>query len=62
MIQKSGEFQLQSLPVTTDSAASSSRLLPLFVDGNGWSTEVVLMNRSTTLQTGSVQFSGPALG
>jgi len=59
MIQKSGEFQLQSLPVTTDSAASSSRLLPLFVDGNGWSTEVILMNRSTTLQTGSVQFSGP---
>ena len=59
MTQKSGEFQLQSLPVTTDSAASSSRLLPLFVDGNGWSTEVVLMNRSTTLQTGSVQFSGP---
>jgi len=58
IIQKSGEFLLQSLPVVADGWTGNTQLLPFFVDGGGWSTEVVLMNRSTTVQAGFVQFFG----
>jgi hypothetical protein len=53
----SGEFELQSLPVALG-GATNNQLLPLFVDGQGWSTEVVLMNKSTSTQSGTVQFWG----
>jgi hypothetical protein len=55
--RRSGEFLLQSLPVV-NGGTGNTQLLPFFVDGGGWSTEVVLMNRSTSVQTGFVQFFG----
>jgi len=57
LMRRNGDSQLQSLPVALG-GTSNNQLLPLFVDGQGWSTEVVLMNKSTSTQAGTVQFWG----
>jgi hypothetical protein len=58
LTRRNGEFLLQSLPIAQGSSEGSSSFLPAFVDGGGWSTEVILTNSSSTLQVGKVQFWG----
>jgi hypothetical protein len=57
--QSTGEFLFSSLPLSMDGQSASGSVLPMFVDGGGWTTEVVLMNRSSAPQHGTVQFYGP---
>jgi hypothetical protein len=58
LTQRSGEFLLQSLPIAMGSPQGTSALIPTFVDGGGWSTEVVLTNPTSALQVGKVEFWG----
>jgi len=51
-----GELALANLPIFA--GRSSGPVIPFFAAGGGLGTEVVLMNPSTTTQTGSVQFLG----
>jgi hypothetical protein len=56
------ELLMTTLPVIDLSAPSvtGSVVLPHFVDGDGWSTEIVLVNRTDNLSTGAVQFLDPS--
>jgi hypothetical protein len=58
LTRRNGEFLLQSLPIALGDATGNSSFLPAFVDGGGWSTEVILTNNSSALQVGKVQFWG----
>jgi hypothetical protein len=58
LTRRNGEFLLQSLPIAQGSSVGTSSFLPAFVDGGGWSTEVILTNNSSALQVGKVQFWG----
>src|SRR4030095_615689 len=51
--RSTGEFLFSSLPLASEPVVSP--VLPMFVDGGGWTTEVVLMNRSTAPQNGTLQ-------
>jgi hypothetical protein len=55
----SGISLFSSLPVVTSNVGGENPVLPMFVDGGGWSTEVVLMNTSAAPQQGTIQFFGP---
>ena len=53
------EFLLTTLPVSTLAAAGDEVVyFPHFADGNGWTTEVVLVNPSDATISGTVQFFG----
>jgi glutamine amidotransferase PdxT len=55
-----GEFLMTALPVSDITATSSNAIvLPHFVDGGGWTTQVVLTNSSDSPISGIVQFYGP---
>ena len=56
--QRSGENLLESFPVVSGDPSATSTLIPTFVDGGGWSTEVVLTNPTSSLLAGKVQFLG----
>jgi len=58
LTRRNGEFLLQSLPIAQGNSEGSTAFLPAFVDGGGWSTEVILTNNSSALQVGKVQFWG----
>jgi hypothetical protein len=44
--------------MAAEGGSGDSPLLPLFADGAGWSTQVVLINNSAAAQSGTVQFFG----
>jgi hypothetical protein len=58
LTRRNGEFLLQSLPIAQGNSGGSSSFLPAFVDGGGWTTEVILTNNSSAVQVGKVQFWG----
>ena len=58
LTQRSGEFLMQSMPIAQNAPQGTTALLPAFVDGGGWSTEVVLTNTSSAVQVGKVEFFG----
>ncbi len=52
------EFLMTTLPVAPLSSTSSATVyFPHFVDGSGWTTQVVLVNPTDSTMTGTVQFS-----
>jgi hypothetical protein len=58
------DFLLTTIPVATlQSASTAPAVLPHFADGNGWSTDVVLVNPSDQPISGAIQFesAGPGL-
>jgi hypothetical protein len=57
-----GELLMTTQPVSSLDAptARTSIIFPMFSDGGGWSTQVVLVNPTDTPVTGAVQFFGPA--
>jgi hypothetical protein len=57
LINERGEFLMSNLPVFSTSP-SSDQLIPFFVDGAGWSSQIVLTNPSEETLTGTVQFYG----
>jgi hypothetical protein len=54
------EFLMSTLPVAQFGVAqNSAAVISQFADGGGWSSQVVLVNSSDALETGTVQFVGP---
>ena len=58
------EFLITTLPVSPLSAAITGEVVvfPHFADGGGWTTQVILVNPSEALITGSVAFVGQGNG
>jgi hypothetical protein len=56
-----GEFLITTLPVAALDAPppTGTLILPHYVNGGGWTTQVILVNPTDDLMTGSVQFIGP---
>ncbi len=53
------DFLITSQPVvSTQSASNTLLVLPHFADGGGWATQVVLLNSTDQVITGTVQFFG----
>ena len=61
-VNESGGFLLTTLPVLDLSAggASGTQVVPHFAAGGGWTTQIILVNPTATVQTGSIQFFDPA--
>ena len=59
-----GDFLITTLPVLDLSKGSSSgtQVVPHFAVGDGWTTQIILVNPSDNPQTGTVQFLGPGSG
>src|SRR5262249_17996033 len=55
-----GEFLMTALPVVPVMVGDfqSSTVLPQFAEGNGWSTQVILMNPTNAPLMGTIQFFG----
>jgi len=51
-----GDFLFSTLPVLRIGVATT--MLPLFAQGDGWNTQLILTNSSATQQTGTVRFFG----
>jgi hypothetical protein len=55
-----GEFLMTALPVSDITQSSTNAVvLPHFVDGGGWTTQLVLTNPSDSVLAGSIVFYGP---
>ena len=60
---EAGEFLMTTLPVALlSSPASGTVYFPHFADGNGWATQVILVNPTDRTITGTVGFLGPGSG
>ena len=56
---EAGEFLMTTLPVAPlSSTASDTVYFPHFADGNGWATQVILVNPTDRTITGTVAFLG----
>jgi hypothetical protein len=55
------EFLMSTLPVIDTAAAPANgmQVIPHYVDGGGWSTQIVLVNPTNVPMTGGLQFSKP---
>ncbi len=59
LINKRLEFLMTTFPVASLTPATEDTIyLPRFVDGDGWTTKVVLVNSADLAITGTVQFFG----
>jgi NHL repeat len=58
------ETLFTTLPVANlaDADRTDDLLFPQFADGNGWFTQIALVNPGNTTSTGTVQFTNPAGG
>jgi len=57
IVNPGGEFAGASLPAADLSApARDSAMLPLVTEGGGWSTQIVLINSTDQVLSGSIQF------
>ena len=60
---EAGEFLMTTLPVAPLSSTSSDTVyFPHFADGNGWATQVILVNPTDRTITGTVAFLGQGSG
>ncbi|MFI5223551.1 MAG: Ig-like domain-containing protein, partial [Nitrospirales bacterium] len=57
LINERCEYVWSTMPIST-AIPTGPRLLPLFADGGGWNTQVILTNGSTDTITGTVEFFG----
>jgi len=54
-----GEFLITTLPVApTSSTQTGTSYIPHFADGGGWTTQVILVNPTDGLLTGTIRFVG----
>ena len=60
---EASEFLMTTLPVAPlSSAATDTLYFPQFADGNGWVTQVILVNPTDSTIAGMVGFIGPGSG
>jgi hypothetical protein len=56
-VNERGDFLMTTLPIADLSASSTSMaVIPHFVEGSGWSTQIELVNSSDTAMTGNLVF------
>ena len=62
LLNERSEFLLTTLPVTDlgEPSKTDALLFPHFADGGGWTTQIVLVNPTDSLITGTIQFRDPA--
>jgi hypothetical protein len=61
LLNERGDYLTSAVPVLDPSAAppSGSVVVPHFADGNGWTTQIVLVNPTDSTLTGNVVFAEP---
>ncbi len=63
LTNRDGEFLMTTLPVAPLASTSADTVyFPHFTDGDGWVTQVILVNPTDTTITGTVRFLGPGSG
>jgi hypothetical protein len=62
LVNERSEFIFTTLPVIPAEAPAVEPVLPLFVNGGGWTTEVVLSNPSDFPVSGELEFMGQGSG
>ena len=55
-----GKFLMTTLPVAdlSEPASSAAVFIPQYADGGGWTTQVILINKSDASNSGTIQFLG----
>jgi hypothetical protein len=61
LINERSDFLLTTLPVIdlSKGASTGTQVVPHFAVGDGWGTQIILVNPTDQPQTGNVQFFGP---
>jgi hypothetical protein len=64
LVNERDDFLLTTLPVVdlSKGASSGTQVIPHFAVGDGWQTQIVLLNPTDAPQTGALQFFGPGSG
>ena len=66
LTNRDGEFLMATLPVeplaSGATISSDTAYFPLFVDGDGWVTQVILVNPMDEMIEGTIEFLGPGSG
>jgi hypothetical protein len=61
LVNERGDFLITTLPVIdlSKGASTGTQVVPHFAVGDGWQTQIILVNPTDSVQTGTVQFLGP---
>ena len=61
LINERSDFLITTLPVIdlSKGASNGTQVVPHFAVGDGWGTQIILVNPTDSAQTGTVQFFGP---
>lgn len=64
LVNEQGEFLITTLPVvdTSVSAGTGTQFIPHFAEGEGWTTQILLINPTDAAMTGTVQFFSQGSG
>jgi hypothetical protein len=64
LVNERGDFLITTLPVIdlARSASIGTQVVPHFAVGDGWGTQIILINPTDVAQAGTVQFFGPGSG
>jgi hypothetical protein len=64
LVNERSDFLITTLPVIDLSQAvrTGTQVVPHFAVGDGWGTQIILVNPTDLAQTGNVQFLGPGSG
>ncbi|MBI4475369.1 MAG: Ig-like domain-containing protein, partial [Acidobacteria bacterium] len=57
-VNERSDFLMTTLPVASLASSSGSVFFPHFADGDGWRSQIVLVNPTSSPLTGSIQFLG----
>ncbi|MBI4471460.1 MAG: hypothetical protein HY646_02255 [Acidobacteria bacterium] len=59
-----GEFLMTTIPILNLAASTSTDVvyIPHFADGEGWTTQIILVNPTSNVLTGNIQFMGTGGG
>jgi CotH kinase protein len=55
LINERSEVILSTLPVSDSTIGQGTTVIPYFIDGGGWSTQIILMNSSAETMQGTIQ-------
>jgi hypothetical protein len=55
LVNERSEFLLSTLPVSDGTVGQGTTVIPYFIDGAGWSTQIILMNPSAETMQGTIQ-------
>jgi hypothetical protein len=64
LVNERSDFLITTLPVIdlSQGVRTGTQVVPHFAVGDGWSTQIILVNPSDSAQTGNVLFLGPGSG